>query len=56
MTGLQAVELARNEGMERPDIPTDDASLPNLLAAYSSTRIARRMKASNIGTVKSVSP
>ena len=56
MTGLQGAELARSEAMESPDIPTDSASRQNLLAAYSSTGIARRMKASNSGTVKSVSP
>jgi len=56
MTGLQGVELARNEAVESPDIPADGASQQNSLAVYSSTGIARRMKASNSGTVKSVSP
>jgi hypothetical protein len=56
MTGSEVMELARNEAVESRDIPTDGASRQNLLAAYSSTGIARRMKASNSGTVKSVSP
>lgn len=50
------MEFARNQTVESPDIPTDGASRQNRLAAYSSTGIARRMKASNSGTVKSVSP
>jgi hypothetical protein len=31
--GSQVVELARNEAVESPDIPTDGASRQNLLAA-----------------------
>ena len=51
----QGAELALNEAVECSNIPTSFISRQGLMP-YPSTGIARRMKASNSGTVKSVSP